>query len=70
MGIKNNRNGEWGEMKECEDEGLSLTSKIIGDDEDKLKSDDLYSDEDLALHSLGSLSCDPIKAMIERTIWE
>ena len=32
--------------------GLSLASKIIGNDEDELKSDNLYSDEDLTLNSL------------------
>ena len=33
------------------DEGLSLISKIVGD-EDELESDNLYSDEDLSLNSL------------------
>ena len=41
------------------------TSKIIGDDENELKSDDLYSDEDLTLHLLGNLNCDLIEAMFE-----
>ena len=53
-------------MKKCEDEGLSLASKIIGDGEDELESDDLYSDEDLTLHSLGNLSHDPMEAMLEK----
>ena len=53
-------------MKECEDEGLSLASKIVGDDEDELESDDLYSDEDLTLHSLGNVSHDPIEVMLEK----
>ena len=42
IGIK--LNGEWWEMKESKDEGLSLVSKIVGDDEDELESDDLYSE--------------------------
>ena len=50
-------NGEWWEMMEGKDEGFSLTSKIIRDDEDELESDDLYSDEDLSLNSLGNLRC-------------
>ena len=41
------------------------SSKIVGDDEDELESDDLY-DEDLTLHSLGHLSRDPIEAMLEK----
>ena len=45
---------------------LSLASKIVGDDEDKLKSDNLYSDEDLTLNSLGNLSHDPMEAMFEK----
>ena len=44
-------------MREGEDEGLSLGSKIVGDYEDGLKSDDLYSDEDLTINSLGNLRC-------------
>ena len=47
-------------MREGEDDGgwrTSLASKIIGDDEDELESDDLYSDEDLTLNSLGNLRC-------------
>ena len=38
-------------------------SKIVGDDEDELESDDLYSDEE---HSLGNLSHDPIEVMFEK----
>ena len=53
-------------MKECEDEGLSLASKIVEDDEDELESDDLYSNEDLALHSLGNISHDLIEMMLEK----
>ena len=37
-------------MKECEDERLLLASKVVGDDEDELESDNLYSDEDLTFH--------------------
>ena len=40
--------------------------KIIGDDEDELENDDLCSDEDLILHSLGNLSHDLIEAMLEK----
>ena len=43
-------------MKKGEDEGLSLASKIIRD-EDELKNDNLYSDEDLSLNSLDKLRC-------------
>ena len=32
-------------------------SKIVGDDEGELKSDDLYSIKDLTWHSLGNLRC-------------
>ena len=44
-------------MREGEDEGLSLASKIVGDDEHELESDDLYSDDDLTLNSLSNLGC-------------
>ena len=40
-----------------------LASKIVGDDEDELESDDLYG---LTLHSLGNLSRDLIEAMLEK----
>ena len=36
-----------------QDEGLSLASRIVGDDEDELKSDNLYSG-------------DPMEVMFER----
>ena len=52
---KNNRNDAQWETTECEEEGLSLASKNVGDDEDELESDDLYSKEDLILNSLGHL---------------
>ena len=50
------------------DEGMWgwRASKIVRGDEDELESDDLYSDEDLTLHSLGNLSHDPIEAMFEK----
>ena len=52
---KNNWNDVQWETTECEEEGLSLASKNVGDDEDELESDDLYSKEDLTLNSLGHL---------------
>ena len=54
-------------MREGEDKGLSLTSKIVGDDEDELKSDTLYSGEDLTLNSLGNLGHDPMEIIFEKT---
>ena len=42
-------------MKECKDKKLLLASTIVRDDENELESDDLYSDEDLTLQSLGNL---------------
>ena len=34
---------------------LALATKNVGDDEDELESDDLYSNEDSILNSLGHL---------------
>ena len=41
-----------------------MPSKIIGDDEDELESDDLYSDEDLTLNSLGNLRCSGVVILV------